>query len=630
MREKIVLPGDVPINGWHLDSGRQLLSDPFSSYSAKNPYNASIGQSWQYPGAWLAPRITDLRVVVSLFLAFTLAGLAIFLLEDTIPSLKIARGGATAMGVIQDLQDCGEGYQRPTVAFFDSKGQEHIGTPGNCDIAFILNDTLTIHYASADPGGGILTDSDIGGVYALVILGALSGLAGLICLLYLAFRVNRVGGIDRLSRATLMTGLALLVLLPGSVFVFHPGGQSKTSYRHYQIGETASAPGGWAVTLKSAEAAQVGVDGLLDPNTGCVVFDIGMRNTASKTQTAGEGLFDLYTITGQQLGDCSISGVTLSGDVAPGSILEGQVAFAAPTNARLLWLAFSTDDTDNTETIWDIPGSTATATSATYHHIGETVMVQGLWNVTIKSANPAQIGLDTAPDDGGICLDVDVVMRNTSSEVLKLNNSQFSLYTTQGSQILFPCPLGIRNLDGSVAAGGMAQGEVTFEAPAIEKEFRLAFQAQTDCSSQCPAPTLWDFQAGTGGTSGYHRIGETVNVQGIWSVTITHPTARVDGPPQPGDTCLFVQISALNLSSQAQDLSSDQFMVYDTQGVQLPFPCSLNTALEDVQVSPGDLAQGVIVYEVPESLNQFRVAFQVNPDCEPNCAELDIWTISIG
>jgi hypothetical protein len=191
----------------------------------------------------------------------------------------------------------------------------------------------------------------------------------------------------------------------------------------------------------------------------------------------------------------------------------------------------------------------------------------------------------------------------------------------------------MRRLNGSVAAGGLAQGEVDFEVPASEKEFLLAFQPQVGCGYPCPTPTVWDLQGGAADTSGYHHVGETVNVQGIWSVTIANPKLTLVGvqrPPQPGDTCLFVQVSVTNSSSQQRDLLPTQFTLYDGQGIQFPSPCDVATALVGVSLAPGETAQGVIVFGVPTSDHLFRLAFQAQPTCEPDCAELDIWTIGIG
>jgi len=242
-----------------------------------------------------------------------------------------------------------------------------------------------------------------------------------------------------------------------------------------------------------------------------------------------------------------------------------------PDSVHHFWLAYAPAGGEDTPSVWDIPVESSTPSGTSYHHLGETVAVQGLWEATLKSAHPAQIGL--APSlAGSNCLDMDVSMRNISGQVLQLNHDDlgFQLYDTQGALLpSFPCPLTIRSLDGSVAPGGMAQGEFAFDVPASEQAFLLAFQPQVGCGSQCPAPTIWDVQTGAADTSGYHHVGETVNVQGIWSVTISNPhltEVGVQNPPPAGETCLFVQVSVKNNSSQQREQSPAQFTLYDREG----------------------------------------------------------------
>jgi hypothetical protein len=117
--------------------------------------------------------------------------------------------------------------------------------------------------------------------------------------------------------------------------------------------------------------------------------------------------------------------------------------------------------------------------------------VQGLWDATIKSVQPAQIGVLAPPFAGSICLDIDVVMPNISDQTLNLNHDGlgFQLYDTQVA-VNGPCPLTTRSPGGSVVAGSMTQGEFAFAVPSSEKEFLLDFQPQIDCNGQGSAPTV--------------------------------------------------------------------------------------------------------------------------------------------
>lgn len=613
------------------------MSDPFNSSGASNPYDADMRADWQYPGAPQPQRfITDTGAIIRMVLCCFLLGLAVFLLVRAAPNLKIALGGTTATGVVDTVQDCATGdnpLERISFVFLDRQGHEHFATTG-CGDGYSVGDRVTVHYLAADPDGGMFTDGDIVGIILLVVFGGLSGLAGLILLALLLLRLKRIG-IRRLSPATLITTLVLITLMTGTLSITRPGPPDKTSYRHYHIGEAVNVQGMWSVTVKSAQA-QVGV-GTLAPGKRCLIFDATFRNLTNQQQTPDGNGFSLSQANASGQSDY-VSYCVLdigSSNVAPGGTQEGQVGFIVPDSVHHFWLAYTPVGGEDARSVWDIRVASSTPSGTSYHHIGETVAVQGLWEVTIKSAHPAQIGL--APSfTGSTCLDIDVSMRNISNQILKLNHDDpgFQPYDTQGALLnFFPCPLTIRSLDGSVAPGDMAQGDFAFEVPASEQEVLLAFQPQVNCGYQCPAPTIWDIQKGAADTSGYHHIEDTVNVQSIWSVTITNPKLTLVGvqnPPKPGETCLFVQVSVKNSSSQQRDLSPAQFTLYDRDGAQLESLCGVATALVGMSLSPGDTAQGVIVFGVPTSDQQFRLAFQAQPNCEPDCAELDIWTIGIG
>ena|GEM_PF-2206831 len=612
------------------------MSNPFNSSGASNPYDVSLGADWQYPGATQPQRfITDPGIIIRMVLCCLLLGLAVFLLVRAVPNLSIALGGTTATGVVDQVQDCATGsnpLEQATLVFLDRQGHEHFATTG-CDDVYSVGDSVTVHYLAADPDGGMFTNGDIVGIILLTSFGSVSGLAGLIILALLLLRLKRIG-IRRLSPATLITTLVVLTLVTGTLSLTRLGPPDKTSYRHYHIGEAVNVQGLWSVTIKSAQA-QVGV-GTLAPGKSCLIFDATFRNLTNQPQTPDGNDFSLSPANATGQSDYGSSCVLAIGssNVGPGGTQEGQVGFIVPDSVHHFWLAYELGG-EVARSVWDIAVVSSTPAGASYHSIGETVAVEGLWEVTIKSAHPAQIGL--APSfASSTCLDIDVMMRNISGQVLKLNHDAlgFQLYDTQGALLnSFPCPLTIRSLDGSVAAGGMAQGEFAFEAPASEQEFLLAFQPQVGCGAQCPAPTIWDVQGGAADTSGYHHIGETVNVQGIWSVTISNPQLTLVGvqnPPTSGETCLFVQVRVKNSSSQQRDLSPAQFTLYDMEGAQLASLCGVATALAGMSLSPGDTAQGVMVFGVPTSDQQFRLAFQAQLNCEPDCVELDIWTIGIG
>ncbi len=359
-------------------------SDPENALSDRHPTPVTPREARPVSGAKVSSRTTNSSILVSLMLTVVCAGVAFGLLAANLPSMNLVLTGTTTTGVVQYIHDCDQHSLQPTVAFFDTQGREHVGT-GTCG-PYALDFALPISYSPADPDGGIVLEQDTGGVFIGAILGGLFGLAGLICLGFLVFRIKREGGVAWLSRATWLTALVLVVLLAGTLGVFHLATQNP-SYRHYHVGETATTLGGWTVTVKSARVVQM--EESWQPSASCLVFEVVVRNTSSRILLLGGASPALYALTFQQLdaipsqqsddpnglelfdftklggvtqlNTCPVTGSDLSGDLAPGGVWEGQVAFSTGEllTAHLLWLAFSSDNNagDETETIWDLPGS---------------------------------------------------------------------------------------------------------------------------------------------------------------------------------------------------------------------------------------------------------------------------------
>jgi hypothetical protein len=359
-------------------------SDPVNLTRSRHPAPVTPREARPVPGARVSPRVTDPGILVSLMLTVVCAGVAFGLLAANLPSLQLALTGATTTGVVQYIHDCDQHSLQPTVTFFDTQGREHVGT-GSCG-GYALDFAVPISSSPADPDGGIVLEQDTGGVFVGVILGGLFGLAGLIGLGFLVFRIKRQGGVAWLSRATWLTALVLVVLLAGTLGVFHLATQHP-SYRHYHVGETATTLGGWTVTVRSARVVQVEESG--QPSVSCLVFEVVVRNTSSRILLLGGASPTLYALTFQQLdaipsqqsddpnrlvlfdftklggvkelNTCPVTGPDLSGDLAPGDVWEGQVAFSMGEllNVHLFWLAFRSENNAGaeTETIWDLPGS---------------------------------------------------------------------------------------------------------------------------------------------------------------------------------------------------------------------------------------------------------------------------------
>jgi hypothetical protein len=110
---------------------------------------------------------------------------------------------------------------------------------------------------------------------------------------------------------------------------------------------------------------------------------------------------------------------------------------------------------------------------------------------------------------------------------------------------------------------------------------------------------------------------QTVNVGGIWEITITKATVATHGtystPQKAGDVFLVLAISAKNISSQEQDISDFNFTLRDTAGN------SYTAAFDDDagpslggKVEPNSPLLGSAVYEVPSQIHHYVLFFEVS------------------
>jgi hypothetical protein len=268
--------------------------------------------------------------------------------------------------------------------------------------------------------------------------------------------------------------------------------------------------------------------------------------------------------------------------------------------------------------------------SGSNYRPGAAVPIDGRWAVTVQGGHPVQVGLSAAPSDGDICLELDITLRNITTQTLAFNTDQFALYDAQAKAIIDTCPLQTTGLSSieNMNPGEMTSGIVAYQVPISQQPVYLAFQPDPD-NAPSVARSFWRIQVTQAGRN--HQPGETVSVDTLWDVTIksvrTNPP-NVVASPGPNATCLALDVVLRNTSGVSLDESADQFSLYDTEGVAIHEPCVLNAPEFTGRAAPGSTTEAALGFDVPAGESHARLAFQAK-DCTQNCQQA-IWDINIG
>ena len=274
------------------------------------------------------------------------------------------------------------------------------------------------------------------------------------------------------------------------------------------------------------------------------------------------------------------------------------------------------------------PAGLASGPTSNYH-LGSTVSVDGRWAVTVQGGHPSQVGLDFAPKDGTTCVELDITVRNLTNQTLSFEEDQFALYNAQVQAITPTCSVDSGELSAAnVKPGQTMSGVIVYEVPLNQRLVYLAFQPDPDNATNV-ARSFWKIALTSAGPN--HQPGETVSVDTLWQATLksvqTNP-ATIIASPEPNSTCLALDVTLHNISGVSLDANSDQFSLYDQQGLAVRFPCVLNAPDFSGRVAPGSTAEAVLGFDVPMGETQFRLAFQAN-DCTENCQQA-VWDIRVG
>jgi hypothetical protein len=111
------------------------------------------------------------------------------------------------------------------------------------------------------------------------------------------------------------------------------------------------------------------------------------------------------------------------------------------------------------------------------------------------------------------------------------------------------------------------------------------------------------------------KIGDTLKTSS-WSITLKDASIDTappdyDQPTKSGDVFLLIDVSAKNLSSKSQDISSiGDFKLTDQSGQSYNLGIDSNAkSSPDGKVSVGSPVAGTLVYEVPSTIKKFHLEF---------------------
>ncbi|HLW03712.1 MAG TPA: DUF4352 domain-containing protein [Ktedonobacterales bacterium] len=144
------------------------------------------------------------------------------------------------------------------------------------------------------------------------------------------------------------------------------------------------------------------------------------------------------------------------------------------------------------------PPGQASGPSRNYH-LGETVAVDGRWAVTVQGGQPVQEGVN--PQDGYVCVELDITLRNLTNQALSLDEGQFALYDTHEQTLDNTCSLRATTLNtSSLAPGDTFAGAIAYQVPIGASQFYLAFQPDPD-NALSVARSFWQVQVTQGASN---------------------------------------------------------------------------------------------------------------------------------
>src|SRR5262249_25575516 len=114
--------------------------------------------------------------------------------------------------------------------------------------------------------------------------------------------------------------------------------------------------------------------------------------------------------------------------------------------------------------------------TAVHYKIGQTLQINGTWQVTVASVPTSPSDQRTKPKPGNSCLLIEMDMKNISSQQLTVSSlKQYTLRDTTGQTYTQTLLSGTISPDGTLQAGADLKGTLTYEVPATIHAYILGF-----------------------------------------------------------------------------------------------------------------------------------------------------------
>lgn len=117
-------------------------------------------------------------------------------------------------------------------------------------------------------------------------------------------------------------------------------------------------------------------------------------------------------------------------------------------------------------------------------------------------------------------------------------------------------------------------------------------------------------------TQQHFHVGDTVTVGKTWQIVVSQPSTSTGEQyltPKEGNVYLLIPVAFTNATNQEQSLYGNaDWTLKDTAGQKYDPAYITSASPPSGKVEAGGPAKGTLAYEVPASLKEFRLSFEIS------------------